>query len=340
MGSKNPIAGQVARQACIDFPKTPSLTLAKKIYKDNKAVFVSLNSAYTAVRYYRGAHGTKSRAQAISAGTIVEEKPEPTRTPFDNLPEALTEFEEWSAVEVSAERVLLLTDIHIPFHVKDPLVRAMRHGKDVGVDTIILGGDFADFYACSFWEKDPRRRNFANEIKAVRQFLGVLREMFHNAQIIAKIGNHEERWERYLRVKAPEILGLEELEYAKILHLDNYGISLVGDKRAMKLGKLFVAHGHEWGEGISSPVNPARGYYMRAKTHMIGGHYHQPSSHSEKSLDQTVLSTWSTGCLCNLHPAYRPMNKWSHGFADIEVASDGNFEVHNHKIINDRIYAA
>lgn len=336
--SQKTAKGEIAREACLAFPKTPSLTLAKKIYKENPTIFTSVDAARCLIRYYRGASGEKKRINAKDS--IVERETPSSRNPFESLPDALAEFEDWNAVEIQAERVLLLTDIHIPYHVKQPLVRALKYGQDLNVDTVILGGDFADFYSCSFWEKDPRRRNLAQEIKDVRQFFTVLRELFPNAQMIAKLGNHEERWDRYLRVKAPELLGIDEFEFAKILQLDKHDIRMVGDKRAIKLGKLFVAHGHEWGEGISSPVNPARGYYMRAKSHMIGGHYHQPSSHSEKSIDQTVISTWSTGCLCNLHPAYRPMNKWSHGFADIEVSKDGSFEVHNHKIISDRIYSA
>ena len=50
------------------------------------------------------------------------------------------------------------------------------------------------------------------------------------------------------------------------------------------------------------------------------------------------MSTWSTGCLCDLHPDYRPLNNWNHGFAIVEVAKDGTFQVQNKTVINGTIY--
>jgi len=337
--SKATIKGEFVKEQCLKFQNTANKTLARKLYKEAPEFFSSLEDAYGRVRYYRGKSGNVHRATAGRAGSLVPAKTF-SYNPFDDIPEPLHEFEDWKAVEVEAQKVLLLNDIHIPYHDKGGLTTALKHAKDRKVDTVILGGDFADFYSCSFWEKDPRSRNLKDEIVQVREFMRILRAGFPKAQIVAKLGNHEERWERYLKVKAPEVLGMEEFEYSKILHLEKHGISLVSEKRAISLGKLFVAHGHEWGEGISSPVNPARGFFMRAKASMIGGHYHSSSSHSEKAIDQEVISTWSTGCLCNLHPAYRPMNKWNHGFAEIEIAKDKNFEVDNFKIINGRVYAA
>jgi hypothetical protein len=44
-----------------------------------------------------------------------------------------------------------------------------------------------------------------------------------------------------------------------------------------------------------------------------------------------ITTTWSLGCLCELHPAYLPINKWNHGFAIVDV--DGNnFHVRNKRI--------
>jgi len=94
------------------------------------------------------------------------------------------------------------------------------------------------------------------------------------------------------------------------------------------LSKLNVIHGHEFNNGgmVSNPVNPARGYFLRGSgVHVIGSHYHQSSQHSQKNLEQNVTSTWSTGCLCDLHPDYRPANSWNHGFAIVTVAPGGIF---------------
>ena len=54
-------------------------------------------------------------------------------------------------------------------------------------------------------------------------------------------------------------------------------------------------------------------------------------------LDGKVVTTWSTGCLSELHPGYMPVNKWNHGFAVIRVDENGDFEVDNLRIIKVKV---
>jgi hypothetical protein len=49
------------------------------------------------------------------------------------------------------------------------------------------------------------------------------------------------------------------------------------------------------------------------------------------------MSCWSVGGLCNLRPKYMPLNKWNHGFATIEIHTDGMWSVENKKIISGRV---
>jgi hypothetical protein len=51
-----------------------------------------------------------------------------------------------------------------------------------------------------------------------------------------------------------------------------------------------------------------------------------------------LITTWSTGCLCNLNPDYMVLNKWNHGFAFVEVGSNGDFTVKNHRIYKGRVW--
>jgi hypothetical protein len=51
-----------------------------------------------------------------------------------------------------------------------------------------------------------------------------------------------------------------------------------------------------------------------------------------------MITCWSIGCLCGLHPEYAPLNKWVHGFAIVHGESeDGYFEVENKRIVEGRI---
>jgi hypothetical protein len=51
-----------------------------------------------------------------------------------------------------------------------------------------------------------------------------------------------------------------------------------------------------------------------------------------------VTTTWSVGCLSELHPAYMPINKWNWGVASVELDTNKkDFIVHNKRISKGRI---
>jgi hypothetical protein len=199
-----------------------------------------------------------------------------------------------------------------------------------------LNGDTCDFYGLSRWEKDPRKRKFSQELEDTKKFLRSLKEAF-DVPIYFKVGNHEERLESYLRIKAPELLDVNEFQLDILLNFGELGIELITDKTIIKAGNLNIAHGHEFGRSVFSPVNPARGYYMKSKTSTMCGHNHQTSEHTEPDLNGKITTVWSTGCLCELHPMYMPVNKWNHGFAIVNVAKNGSFDVDNYRIIEGKI---
>jgi predicted phosphodiesterase len=325
-------------EALAKWPDLPNLTLARKLYEDNPEVYTTLDNARASVRYYRGACGSKKRAHV----KIDNFQPAKHATamgipnPFF-LPES--DEVEWEpyVIPPSVTRLLILSDVHIPYHNVEAVTLAMQYGKDKAVNGIMLNGDILDFYGLSTFEKDPRKRRFSEELEMGRQFLRVLRKEFDGVPIYFKLGNHCERYERYLRIKAPELLDVSEFRLDVLLKFGEIGVELIDDKRIVKFGKLNIMHGHEFGKSVFSPVNPARGLYMRGKENCIAGHNHQTSSHVEPSMNGHVVNTWSTGCLCELHPAYMPINKWNLGFAYVEREEGEGFTVHNHTIIKGKI---
>ncbi len=254
------------------------------------------------------------------------------------LPNGRTAFVKWEPIQIDGPyRALLLSDIHLPYHNKQALQRAIKYGKDARANMVILNGDALDFFAISFWEKDPRERKFSMEIEMGKLLFEVFREEFPRARIIFKLGNHEERYERYLRVKAPELLGIADFQLDNMLGLSKMGVELVEDKRPIRLGTLNVIHGHEF-RFMPNIVNPARSLYLKARAYATCGHFHQSSNHTDKTIEQRVLSTWSAGCLCDLHPEYLPLNNWCHGFQFVEVDADGKFNMANKIIRSGRVF--
>jgi len=254
-----------------------------------------------------------------------------------NLPKSLEPEHKAFKLPVSHNDILLISDIHIPYHNIQALTAALKYGMEQGVNTIIINGDLIDFYAVSRFDKDPRKRNFANEILSTREFLATLRELFPTQNIYFKLGNHDIRYEHYIINKAPDLLGINEFNLESLLHLERYNIVMIPDKQLIHAGKLTILHGHELGKSTFSPVNVARGLYTRAKDNAICGHSHQTSHHTEPNINGRVVACWSIGCLSELHPDYAPYNKYNHGFAHIKVFEDETFEVQNFTIINGRV---
>lgn len=288
------VGSSVAREYRIKFgSKVPTLTLARVLYKENKKVYNSVEHARTALRAIEGKNGNR---QTITLKSLVIEGERP-KNPY-NLPDS--EEQEWKPYKIpdKCKRVLLLSDCHIPYHSIDAITLALDYGKEKKVDTIVLNGDILDFYQLSRFEKDPRKRSLAYELDACKSFLKTLRELFPLAMIIYKCGNHEVRLQKYLMIKAPELLGVQEFELQYLLKFKEFGVTWVDDKVVMKLKRLNIIHGHEFNVGFIAPVNIARGLFLKANACAIQGHNHATSENTVTTLDGDMITTWSTGCLC------------------------------------------
>lgn len=327
----------VAREYVARFPRAKKQALARLLMRDVPQLFPTFDSADTAVRRATGSAGELMREQC---GMDTYRALTDDTAGFPKLPDGITNFKDWAPFEIPGEsHTLVLPDMHVPYHDKEAVEIAIGYGLECpDLTHVLLNGDLIDFFSVSFWQKDPRLRDLKNEIETARTVIQHIRAVFPKAKIILKVGNHEERWERYLAVKAPELLGVDDFELFSVLRLAEQDVTLVSDMRPLKLGDLFVVHGHEFRWSIANPVNPARGFYLRAQDHCLGSHLHQSSSHSEKRLGGEVISCFSTGCLCDLHPDYAPINKWSRGFAFVDAYEDGTFQVTNKKIVDGKIY--
>ena len=339
MTEVNRIKAITVNEYLAKYPDLPSLTLARKIYKENVELFSSLDGVRSAIRTRRGQNGRHHR-EKIKNKVQTEPAQHATAMGIANpffLPE--TDETEWEPfiIPKAVTRLLVLSDVHLPYHNVEAVTLAMQYGKDNNVNGIMLNGDILDFYGLSSFEKDPRKRRFSAELEMGREFLRVLRKEFEGVPIYYKLGNHEDRYERFLRIKAPELLDIQEFRLDILLKFGELGVQLIDEMRIVQFGRLNIMHGHEFGRSVFSPVNPARGAYMRAKENCIIGHHHQTSSHAEPTMNGKVVNTWSTGCLCELHPAYMPINKWNRGFAYVEREDDGDFTVYNHTIIKGKV---
>ena len=313
---------ELIEQALLKDPEIPTLTLAKRLADEHKDVFSTSEIARSAIRYYRGA--TNGKRASYQKFSNLKRK--------INVPDSDISPEKTEAVELKLKGCgSILSDLHIPYHSKPALEVALEHAeKNKAMDWLIINGDFVDFYLISKWSRNPATRRIKDELIMARDFFIELSKYY--PKIIYKLGNHERRFLSYLYTNAPEIADFPCLSFEQLFASAENKIEIIGSQQIAHVGKyLTILHGHEFPSGIASPVNPARGAFLKAKNNCIVGHQHKVSEHVETDIRRTVISTFSLGCLCDLSPPYAPVNSYVHGFATMHIDGD-DFEVNNYRI--------
>ena len=323
------VQSEIVKKELKRFPTLPKLTLARKIYKENNLQFKDVEHARHIIRYLCGKRG-KDNLKALGTNTQFVNK----QTIFE-LPEshALT----YEPYIINQSKILCISDLHFPYQDNEAILCAINKGKKEDVNCILINGDLMDFATISRHENDWRHRSVHEEFKATRLFLEQLRKHFPKAKIVFKEGNHDERWEKWLFLKAPEIFDDPEFTLEMRLKLGELGIDIVKDKLPVKIGKLTVLHGHELQGG--GGVNPARATFLKTIDNVLIGHCHRSSQHTEPTLSGHVIVTTSQGCLCGMYPMFSRVNKWNHGFSFIEHdIKTGDYYLNNLKIIKGKLF--
>jgi predicted phosphodiesterase len=328
----------LARKYRTEYPDMPTLKLARIMYAENNLTFPNLEGARSTLRYIEGKNGEGQRKKITKKNTeFLKEEARPYN-PY-NLPQSYQEKREPFKLPLACNNILLISDLHIPYHDIDAITIALSYGKEHKVNTIFINGDLIDNSQVSRFEKDMKKRSVKQEFDATKEFLVQLRKLFPMASIYWLKGNHCVRWEKFLEQKVHEIWDDPYFHLEERLQLNEQKVILLDDKVLVKAGKLSITHGHHIFKGIFVPVSPARGAFLRAKQSVIVGHLHRGSFHPETDLDGNVIGCWSTGCLCELKPNYSPMvSNSQHGFAHILVESSGDFTVKNYQIINGKLH--
>ena len=317
----------VVREYRTKHPDYPNLKLARIIFAKEGKMFTSIEGVRTLLRAIEG----QSNKNQIKQTHKRDARP---LNPYKLPDSEETIFEPYQLK--GHKRVALFSDIHIPYHSITALTAAINFCKKEKPDALVLNGDALDFHGLSRFQKDPRKKNFAFELDTWRAMFDVFAKEL-KCKIYYKIGNHEERYEHYLWTKAGELVGVDEFDLSNLLQARAKGITVIGGKTIIQAGGLNILHGHEFGMSVFSPVNIARGLYMKGKVSAIQGHNHRSSSHTEKNMNGKVTTTWSMGCLCELHPEYMPINNWNHGFSIVDL-DKAEFHVRNYSIYKGKIY--
>jgi predicted phosphodiesterase len=135
------------------------------------------------------------------------------------------------------ERLFFIPDLHCPYNDKRATELMFDAMESFKPDTVVIMGDWVDFLAVSHWPKDPRNvKSLKEEVKKAGEYLD--RITAKNKMYVA--GNHEDRLQRFLTDKAPQLLDFEDVP--RLLKLEERGWSYTPYKESTKIGKLHITH--------------------------------------------------------------------------------------------------
>lgn len=157
-------------------------------------------------------------------------------------------------------------DTHAPYHDPVAVALALKIVRQIKPDRLVIIGDLYDFYAVSFYAKNPRRRHIlADELAEADDVVSHMAKLPVGETHITE-GNHEHRLSRFIEEKAPSLTGLvtgfDELLPPHWKH-HHYGAVL-------KIGKMHYSH--DFGR---HGVNATRQGLLDVGGNICFGHTHQ-----------------------------------------------------------------
>ena len=207
----------------------PSRTLARIMSADLPEIFCNIEQARAYLRSLEG----KSNSIKKMRKEIREQVPASALKARPLNPYALPKsYEKAQALyrwPKESNEVLLISDLHVPYHSIGAITAALDYAKTNGINGILILGDFLDNHNVSRFEKDPSKRSVIQELNAGRLFLEQLRANFQDAHIAWAYGNHDVRYEHYLRRQAPELFEDPYYHLHQRLGLDNLNIEWIND---------------------------------------------------------------------------------------------------------------
>lgn len=260
----------------------------------------------------------RARERGVAVGTPVEHLRTVTATfTFDDA-----KIDRIFSAAPRIERVLVCPDIHIPFHDHTAWNTFLAAARSYKPDRLVFLGDGADCYEISEFTKDPARKHtFASEMEAVNnEFDRVCQLGIKRVDYL--LGNHEDRLNRLIAKRAPELYGLTSVP--QLLKFKERGWNWHEYGEQIQIGKIFLAH--DYGPAGGRAVSQA----LAATGHsVLFGHTHRAQTEYSGNTDGTRHIGMSCGWLGDYNSLafayarrWKAKKDWTHAFATLEVDTD------------------
>ncbi len=166
-------------------------------------------------------------------------------------------------------------DLHAPYHDRKAWKLHLKILREFQPDYHYVLGDFMDCYSVTQHDKTYlRKSDWQGEIDGAEEALLELQAAVPQADLTYIMGNHEDRWPRYLAKIAPQD-NRRENTIADILKLKQRGWTVVEYKDFCKVGKLHITHdtGRAGKNSIIQTLDDVQDNIVIGHTHRMGMAY-------------------------------------------------------------------
>lgn len=206
--------------------------------------------------------------------------------------------------EADLEFYLVISDLHIPFHLEDELEALIEEHASMNYNLVIVG-DFLDCHDISTFPKS-HAVGLNNEVAIAKKYLADWCAKFKKVYLIA--GNHEKRMASYIRKRvSPEVVTLVEDDILNLIVNDLKLPNLVytpGDTTNwyMQIDNVVLCHPDDYKKSTAGVLHTATSSvdyfdaYNPDANIIIMGHTHHMGMAVFRG--RTVVES---GCLCQRH---------------------------------------
>lgn len=167
-------------------------------------------------------------------------------------------------------KAVFIGDEQVPFADRAVWGRVLRFIQDFKPDLLVHLGDGLDCYSISRFSRDPARvHSLGAELREMNSHLDELDSAAGKAVKLYHLGNHEERLERYVIDRAPELRDIPELSISHLLRLEKRGFEVFESGHMSEFRGFVMTHGVHTGPTAAERMAGATG------SSGISGHNHQ-----------------------------------------------------------------
>ena len=228
-----------------------------------------------------------------------------------------TEFD--GTPKVDSASMVFVSDYQCRYNNKELEQSVNKFIKDFRPETVIIGGDLTDFQAIGKYPSTLQERmTFVDDINESRAVLERLRKVAPNAEMFLLAGNHEERLQKFLTDKAPELQDLESLKLDVLLGLKELDIEYIFPYgRGVSWHSVLCIHGNRVN---AHSAFSAKAEFYDSGTSLVMGHVQRAGAFYVTDREGTHAA-FEAGCMCHIEPDLAPpsmrkarVNNWQNAF--------------------------